>query len=77
MAAPLLYTALTDLEVRSLFASWPCKAGMVLPLNPDAYPTKLLLDNGSIEPAPPDAADTCTPPHVLRGIPGLHVGVSN
>lgn len=77
MAPPVLYTALTDLEVRSLVASWPCRAGQVLPLDPDAYSTKLLIGNGSIEPAAEGAVDTCTPPRMAFGIPGIHVGVSN
>lgn len=72
MAPPVLYTALTDLEVNSAFASWPCRAGMVLPLDPSNYQTIRLLADGDIEPAPDGATDTCTPPRILRGQPGLH-----
>jgi hypothetical protein len=76
-AGPVLYTALTDLRVNSAYANWHCSAGQNLPLMPGAYSTQLLIDNGSIVLAAPGSSDTCTPPHVLRGQPGLHVGVSN
>jgi len=76
-AAPVLYTALVDLRVNSAYANWHCSAGQNLPLMPAAYSTQLLIDAGQIVLAPANAVDTCTPPHMLRGQPGLHVGVSN
>ena len=75
--ATVLYTAMTDLTVYSAIAAWPCKAGQNLPLDPAKQSTLAALAAGSIVLAPPGAADTCTPPHTLRGQPGLHVGVSN
>jgi hypothetical protein len=78
LAAPVLYTALVDgLTLRSMVASWPYPRGSCAPLDPDAYPTKLLLDSGSIELAAPGAVDNTTPAHTLRGQPGLHIGVAN
>ena len=76
-SGPVLYTALVDLNVKSAYANWHCSAGQNLPLMPGAYSTQLLIDNGSIELAPPGSSDTCTPPRVVRGVPGLHIGVSN
>ena len=76
-SASVLYTALTDLRVNSAYANWNCSAGQNLPLMPGAYSTQLLIDNGSIVLAPPGSSDTCTPPRVVRGIPGMHVAVSN
>ena len=76
-AAPVLYTALVDLRVNSAYANWHCSAGQNLPLMPGAYSTQLLIDNGSIELAAPGAVDTCTPPRMIRGQPGLHIGVAN
>ena len=76
-SGPVLYTALVDLNVKSAYANWNCSAGQNLPLMPGAYSTQLLIDNGSIELAPPGSSDTCTPPRVVRGVPGLHIGVSN
>ena len=75
--AVVLYTALTDLTVYSLIDDWPCPAGRVLPLNPLKPSTVALLAEGLIEPAPGGATDTATPANVLRGVPGLHVAVSN
>jgi hypothetical protein len=75
--ATALFTALTDLTVYSVIGDWPCPAGRVLPLDPARPSTVKLLAQGMIEPAPDGAVDTATPPHVLRGVPGLKVGVSN
>jgi hypothetical protein len=76
--ATVLYTALTELTVRSPIATWFCPSGGVLPLDPSKPSTVALLGAGLIEPAPDGATDTCTPANVLRGMPGLaHVGVSN
>lgn len=75
--AVLLYTALTDLKIYSVIATWPCSAGSTVPLDPTKASTIALLAAGSIELAPEGAADTCTPPHVLRGQPGIRVGISN
>jgi hypothetical protein len=72
MAPPVLYTALTDLRIDSAYASWPWPEGRVAPLRPDADTTKILLANGSIEPAAEDAIDDTTPANMLRGQPGLH-----
>lgn len=77
MAAPVLYTALADLEVTSAYASWPAPAGSVFPLDPSAYTTLRLLAAGEIELADPGAVDDTTPSRMIRGQPGLHVGVSN
>jgi hypothetical protein len=76
-SGPVLYTALTDLRVDNGYATWIAPAGSVLPLLPAAYPTLLLIENGSIEPAPPNAVDTATPARMLKGQPGVHIGVSN
>lgn len=75
--ATVLYTALTELQVRSFIASWMCPPGGVLPLDPAKPSTVALLSAGKIELAGPGAVDTCTPANVLRGQPGTHVGVSN
>ena len=76
--ATVLYTALADLEVFSVIASWPCPTGSTLPLDPSKATTKALVAAGKITPAPPWSVDTTTPADVLRGMPGLaHVGVSN
>jgi hypothetical protein len=77
MAATVLYTALADLEVWSAVASWRCKANQVLPLDPLSPFTALLLAAGRIVLAPGNAVDTASPAHLLAGVPGLHVGVSN
>ena len=76
-SGPVLYTALVDLNVKSAYANWNCAPGQNLPLMPGAYSTQLLIDNGSIVLAPPGSSDTCTPPRMIRGQPGLHVAVSN
>ena len=79
--AVVLYTALTDLEMVSCIASWPCTAGEVFPVettNRGALAAAaVLLAAGKIALAAPGAVDTCTPANVLRGTPGLRVGVSN
>lgn len=75
--ATILYTALADLTVSSVIATWKAPAGSVLPLDPSKASTIALLAAGKIEPADPDAMDNTTPPNVLRGQPGIHVGVSN
>jgi hypothetical protein len=75
--AVTLFTALADLTVSSAVDSWPCPAGAVLPLDPARPSTIALLAQGKIEPAPDGAVDTATPAGVLRGVPGLKVGVSN
>jgi hypothetical protein len=77
MAAPVLYTALTNLEVRNMSASWPCPAGNVLPLDPANPGTVRLLANGSIVVAPGGAVDNTTPTLMVRGVPGIRVAVSN
>jgi hypothetical protein len=77
MAPPILYTALTDLKVSSMTASWPCPAGHVLPLDPAKPSTQLLLAAGSITVAGPGAVDNTTPARMVRGIPGIRVAVSN
>lgn len=77
MAAPVLYTALVPLTVRSLSASWPCPAGGTLPLNPASALTLRLLAEGSVVLAGEGAVDDVTPPLIVRGVPGLHVAVSN
>lgn len=71
MAAPVLYTALTDLRIDSAYASWPAPAGSTFPLDPAAYTTLRLLASGSIEVAAPNAVDDTTPANIVRGIPGL------
>jgi len=75
---PLLYRALVpNLEMNSAYASWPWPVGRIAPLRPDAATTLLLLANGSIELAGPDADDDTTPANIVRGIPGMHIAVSN
>jgi hypothetical protein len=75
--ATLLYTALTDLKVYSVVATWFAVPGQVLPLDPAKASTIALLANGSIVLAPPGAVDTCSPAGIVRGMPGLHEAVSN
>jgi hypothetical protein len=75
--ATLLYTALADLEVSSAVASWPCKAGNTLPLDPARQSTINLLAAGKITLAGPGAVDTATPANIVRGQIGLHKAVSN
>jgi len=72
-----LYTALVPLRVYSVIDDWPCPAGAVLPLDPLKPSTAALLAAGKIELAPDGSSDTATPAGVLRGVPGLHAGVSN
>lgn len=73
----LLYTALVPLRVFSVIDDWPCPAGATVPLDPSKASTQALLAAGSIVLAPDGAVDTVTPAGVVRGVPGLHVGVSN
>lgn len=75
--ATVLYTALTELTVSSFIATWFCPSGGTLPLDPLKPSTIALLAAGKIEVAPDDATDTCTPANIVRGGPGLRVGVSN
>lgn len=77
MGATVLYSALADLDVWSAIASWKAPAGSVLPLDPASSFTVNLLSRGKIALAPANAVDTATPANVVRGMPGLHVGVSN
>lgn len=77
MAAPVLYTALIDLWVRNMSASWPCPTGNVLPLDPAKPSTVQLLAAGSIAVAPGGSVDNTTPPLMVRGVPGIRVAVSN
>jgi hypothetical protein len=75
--ATVLYTALVPLTVFSVIDDWPCPAGAVVPLDPARASTQALLADGSIVLAPDGAVDTATPAGVVRGTPGLRVGVSN
>ena len=75
--ATTLYTAMVDLEVFSVIATWHCKSGSTLPLDPGKATTQRLLAAGKIKPAPPGSTDDTTPAHVVRGTPGLHTCVSN
>lgn len=75
--ATVLYTALVPLRVYSVIDDWPCPAGAVVPLDPSRASTQALLAAGSIVLAPNGAVDTATPANIVRGVPGLHVGVSN
>jgi hypothetical protein len=75
--ATVLYTALIPLTVFSVIDDWPCPAGATVRLDPAKATTQALIAAGSIVPAGPDATDTATPANVVRGVPGLHVGVSN
>ena len=73
----LLYTALVPLRVYSVIDDWFADVGDVLPLNPARPSTIRLLAEGKIVLAPDGSSDTTTPANVLRGTPGLRVGVSN
>ena len=79
--AVVLYTALVDLEMVSCIASWPCEAGDIFPVETTnrgaVAAAAVLLVAGKIALAPSGSVDTTTPAHVLRGTPGLKVGVSN
>lgn len=72
-----LYTALVPLKVASFAASWPCPVGGVLPLDDTKPSTLALVADGEITLAPPGSMDTVTPRRIVRGIPGLHIAVSN
>jgi len=75
---PLLYRALAPgLEMNSAYASWPWPVGGIAPLRPDAGTTLRLLAAGQIELAPSGSVDNTTPPRVIQGVPGLHIGVAN
>jgi hypothetical protein len=69
--ATVLYTALTELAVRSPIATWFCPVNGVLPLDPAKPSTAALLSAGKITPAPDDAVDDCTPANIVRGLPGI------
>jgi hypothetical protein len=75
--ATVLYTALVPLRVYSVIDDWFADIGDVLPLNPAKASTIRLLAEGKIMLAPDGATDTTTPANVLRGTPGLRVGISN
>lgn len=75
--ATVLYTALAPLKVYSVIANWDAETGDVLPLDPSKASTQSLLAAGKIALAPGNAVDTTTPPDVVRGTPGLRIGVSN
>ena len=78
MAAPLLYTAIVDgLELSSAIASWKFPRGCVAPLDPSKASTLSMLAQGQIELAAPGAVDNTTPARIVRGMPGLHIGVAN
>lgn len=69
--ATVLYTALADLKVSSVIATWKAPAGSVLPLDPSKPSTIALLASGKIEPAAPGAVDDTTPANIVRGQPGI------
>jgi len=73
----VLYTALIPLRVFSVIDDWYAQPGDCLPLDPGMASTIALLAAGKIVLAPPGSVDTTTPANVLRGVPGLKVGVSN
>jgi hypothetical protein len=79
--AVVLYTALVDLEMVSCIASWPCRAGDIFPVETtntgSVAAAAVLLAAGKIALAAPGSLDTCTPARIVRGMPGLHTGVSN
>lgn len=76
--ATQMYVALASgLVLQSFMASWPWPQGRIAPLDPSNYMTQRLIGDGSIALAPDGSVDNTTPPHVLRGQPGLHLGVSN
>lgn len=79
--AIVLYAALTGLESTSCVASWPIPAGGVFPVETDSLfasaAIAALVAAGKATPAPPGSVDTTTPAEMLRGTPGLRVGVSN
>ena len=75
--ATLLYVALVPLRVCSVIDDWFAEPGDVLPLNPAKASTIRLLAEGKIALADPMAADTTTPANIVRGTPGLRVGISN
>jgi hypothetical protein len=75
--ATVLYTALVPLRVYSVIDDWYAEIGDCLPLDPKRASTVALLAAGSIELAPDGSSDTTTPAAVVRGTPGLRVGVSN
>jgi hypothetical protein len=72
-----LYTALVDLEMNSVIASWPFPAGSTTALDPARASTIRMLAAGQIELAASGAVDNVTPANIERGMPGLHCAVSN
>jgi hypothetical protein len=72
-----LYTALVDLEMNSVIASWPFPAGSTAALDPARASTIRLLAAGQIEAAIEGATDNVTPANIERGTPGLKTCVSN
>ena len=75
--ATQLYTALVDLEMNSVIASWPFPAGRTAALDPARASTIRLLAAGQIQLAVSGAVDNVTPANIERGMPGLHCAVSN
>jgi hypothetical protein len=79
--ALILYKALTDLRSTSAIASWPIPKNGIFPVESSnyfaAHAAAVLLAAGHIELAMPGAVDTTTPARIVRGQPGIHVGVSN
>jgi hypothetical protein len=75
--ATQLYTALIDLEMNSVIASWPFPAGRTAALDPARASTIRLLAAGQIEAAIEGATDNVTPANIERGTPGLKTCVSN
>ena len=79
--AIVLYTALDDLTVTSVIATWACPTGSTFPVEmADPVAAAMageLLAAGQIVLAPAGALDDTTPAGIVRGMPGLHVGVSN
>ena len=75
--ATQLYTALVDLEMNSVIASWPFLTGRTAALDPLKASTIRLLAAGQIQPAVSGAVDNVSPANIERGTPGLKVAVSN
>jgi hypothetical protein len=72
-----LYTALVDLEMNSVIASWPFPRGSTTALDPAKASTIRLLAAGQIQLAASEAVDNVMPANIERGTPGLKVAVSN
>jgi hypothetical protein len=75
--ATVLYVALVPLRVYSVIDDWFADTGDVLPLNPAKASTIRLLAEGKVALAPSGSTDTTTPANIVRGTPGLRVGISN